>query len=263
MLQAYMDESGIHNDSPVVTVGAYVGVPRVWRDWTKAWNKRKHPIKVFHANDCANLWGEFEGWDKKHRDSFVAKLLPTIADHQIAAFVSGIRMNDFREVCAVYPHVARIIKTPYTACFQWVVQDILMYLNAYNDTQKVAIFHEVNEFRSEALECFDFVRKLDGYRRIMSISFGSKQSYTPLQAADILAYEANKRFRNPKGRERRAWQAINPSGARRNSRYFDKASLMAFAKAVPTIDPSETAQFFEIAAQTLRQFHQRQSPGRF
>ena len=33
-------------------------------------------IKVFHAADCANLRGEFEGWTKEQRDQLVAKLLP-------------------------------------------------------------------------------------------------------------------------------------------------------------------------------------------
>lgn len=32
----------------------------------------------------------------------------------------------------------------------------------------------------------------------------------PLQAADVLAYEGNKRIRDPSRPERRPWQALNP-----------------------------------------------------
>ena len=68
VIRSYMDESGIHDNSPVVTVGTYFGRPSQWKLFTKEWNKRKRPIKVFHAADCQNLKGEFEGWDETERD---------------------------------------------------------------------------------------------------------------------------------------------------------------------------------------------------
>lgn len=34
----------------------------------------------------------------------------------------------------------------------------------------------------------------------------------PLQAADALAYEGNKRFRDPSRQPRRSWLALNPDG---------------------------------------------------
>src|SRR5262245_56828199 len=51
----------------------------------------------------------------------------------------------------------------------------------------------------------------------MSLVFGSKHRYVPLQAADILAYEASKRMRGiDAGRPpRRAWTAIDPDPNRR------------------------------------------------
>lgn len=256
VLRVYMDESGTHDGSPVVAVGAYVALPRVWRDWTKVWNRRKRPIRIFHSNDCANFWGEFEGWDKERRDPFVAQLLPTIPEHQTAAFVAGIRMDDFREVCRSHPHLAKVIKTPYTACFQWVVQDILRFLNAHSDLQKLAIFHENNEYMAEATHCFDFVKRFDNRGRKMTLAFGSKEDYVPLQAADVLAYEGNKRFRNPTGPKRRAWTAINPKGTNRSSLYFDKAKLVEFAESVNGMGDAEMALRARIAAEIRPIFRQ-------
>jgi hypothetical protein len=40
-----MDESGVHDGSPVIAVAAYVARPRQWQDWTKRWNVAKRPIK--------------------------------------------------------------------------------------------------------------------------------------------------------------------------------------------------------------------------
>jgi len=47
VLRVYMDESGIHDNSPVVTVGAYVGRPRDWAAWTKEVEYRKTPYRCF------------------------------------------------------------------------------------------------------------------------------------------------------------------------------------------------------------------------
>jgi hypothetical protein len=71
-----MDETGIHEEATMVAVGGYISRPKHWRAWTKDWNRAKRPIKIFHSSDCANLRGEFESWDKKRRDAYVAQLLP-------------------------------------------------------------------------------------------------------------------------------------------------------------------------------------------
>ena len=231
VLKVYMDESGIHDGSPALTVGAYVAMPRVWREWTKVWNRRKRPIEVFHSNDCANLWGEFKGWKPPERDAFVAQLLPTIAEHPLAAFVAGIKMNDFRDVCEEYPRMGEALGTPYVACFQWVVTSILQWLDTIPDSQRLAFFHENNDYIGETTSCFGLCRELgDKGNRKMSLTFGAKEDYVALQAADVLAYEGNKRIRNPDTPDRRAWRAINPNGDRRELKYFDRKALLALAK---------------------------------
>jgi hypothetical protein len=97
LLKTYMDESGIHNGAPVVAVAGYISRPKHWRAWTKDWNKAKRPIKVFHAADCANLQGEFVGWDKPRRDAFVANLLPIMPIHELAGIVIGMVMHAFQK----------------------------------------------------------------------------------------------------------------------------------------------------------------------
>ena len=86
VLRVFMDETGVHDDADMVAVAAYVGHPKTWRAWTKAWNTHKRlvpsgrkPIKVFHSTDCATCHGEFEGWDKETEQfPYVAQLLPVI-----------------------------------------------------------------------------------------------------------------------------------------------------------------------------------------
>src|ERR1035438_8228002 len=118
MLKAYMDESGVHDDSPVLTVAAYVGRPRAWESWAKKWRIAKRPIKVFHAVDAANLKGEFKGWLPTDRDDVVKRLLPVISEAEIAGVVIGIQMEEFRKAMAPHPSLSTLFASPYAACFQ-------------------------------------------------------------------------------------------------------------------------------------------------
>ncbi|MGO9947281.1 MAG: hypothetical protein ACLPWG_10580, partial [Steroidobacteraceae bacterium] len=96
VLKAYMDESGTHDESPVVTVGLYVGMPVNWSKWTKDWNRNKRPIKVFHSVDAHNRTGEFEGLTREARNEYCAKLLPVLARHNIMGVTVGIHMDLFK-----------------------------------------------------------------------------------------------------------------------------------------------------------------------
>jgi Protein of unknown function (DUF3800) len=207
----YMDESGIHDDSPVVTVAAYLGRPRDWAEFTKRWNVAKRPIRVYHATDAQNLHGEFEGWDETDRDAVVKRVLPVIANTGLPGLVIGIHMDEFRRAIEGKPGLTEWFGTPYAACFQWLVQSML-YLQARSSSrERLAIVHETNNYQREALEAFEFIRtKVNPFGTKMTITFGGKDDYPPLQAADILAYEGNKRMRAPDRPERKPWQILNP-----------------------------------------------------
>jgi|GEM_PF-1023925 len=212
VLKAFIDESGTHDDSPVLTVAAYLGRQKEWRSWTKKWNKAKRPVKVFHATDAQNYCGEFKGWDETKLNNFVKGLLPVIAESDIPGIAIGIHMDAFREATKGREDLLEIFGTPYGACFQWLVQTILYLQARAESTEKIAFYHEVNQYKAEALAAFDHLKTYANPQgSILSLTFGGKDDYVPLQAADILAYEANKRLREPSRPERRAWTALAPS----------------------------------------------------
>jgi hypothetical protein len=125
VIKVPMDESGVHDDSPVLTVAAYLGRPSDWRSWTKRWNAAKRPIRVFHSTDCQNLRGEFKGWDEGRRDHLVIRLLDVMEEADLPGVVIGIQMDEFRKAMAARKDLLAIFGTPYVACFQWVVQTII------------------------------------------------------------------------------------------------------------------------------------------
>lgn len=214
VLKAYMDESGTHAGSPVVTVGLYVGKPSYWQAWTKDWNANKRPIKVYHAVDAHNRKGEFEGWDRPKRNAFVANLLPVLARHPIMGIAVGIDMVAFRKAMKPHPELRAMFGTPYAACFQWTVQLLLTMMDEQRDTQRVAFFHECNDDEEDAKTAFAYVKAQRNLStRPISLTFGGKNDYVPLQAADVLAYEANHLLRDPSKPTRLPWEALNPGSA--------------------------------------------------
>ena len=235
MIKIYMDESGTHGGSaksppsPFVTVGAYLAQPKVWSAFTKEWNAAKRPdgIKVYHAVDCANQRREFEGWSKPQSDAFAAKMLPIIAKHAGWSVVVGMEMAPFQEAMASHPHLKALFGTPYEACFQWVVQTILDKVEELGSRESLTFLHESNDYETQARKSFDWVKEhRKKHASNMVIAFGGKERYVPLQAADILAYEGNKRLRGIVASRdwRRAWTVMS-DGPDMNVLMYGKDSM--------------------------------------
>jgi len=159
VLKIYMDESGIHDDSPVVTVSAYMAKPTVWQKWTKKWNAAKRPIKVFHAADCANYRGEFKDWNQPRRDKYVAKLLPVITSFPIGGLVIGMNLEDFRAALKGREDLIEAFGGIYATCFQWVIGHILNVAAELESKQRIAFIHEVNDYKKEATEAFAYLKQ--------------------------------------------------------------------------------------------------------
>jgi Protein of unknown function (DUF3800) len=226
VLKVAMDESGVHDGSPVITVGAYVARPRQWQDWTKRWNVAKRPIKIFHAVDCQNLTEEFKGWTEPERDGLVKRCLPIIAESDFPGVVVGIQMHEFEKAMRGRDDLRPIFGSPYAACFQWVVQIIMNFAIGANSRERIGFIHELNDYRHEALESFNWIKRHGNpLGTIIGLQFADKKDYVPLQAADILAYEGNKRLRDPTRRERRSWAALDPDKTRIFAAYYGRNNM--------------------------------------
>ena len=212
VFKVYLDESGVHDSSPVVAVGGYIGRPPAWRDWTKKWNQAKKPIKIYHATDAQNLQGEFEGWTNERVGALAAKLLPIIDQSQIGALSISLDLVEFNRALAGKDHLKKLFGEPYVACFQWCIQAFLNIAYEGGNKERIAFVHEVNAYQGQALEAFSWIKENTNMgNNAISLTFGAKSDYPPLQAADILAYETNKRLRNVERPERRAWTALGGS----------------------------------------------------
>ena len=93
------------------------------------------------------------------------------------------------------------------------MQTLINKMEEYGDNQRIAFFHEQNDYEMEAVKAFEWVKQhRSEKRRPISLKFGGKHDYVPLQAADILAYEANHVIRDPAAKRRKSWTALSPNG---------------------------------------------------
>jgi hypothetical protein len=188
MIEVYMDESGVHGGSPAVTSSAVWARPSVWKAWTRDWCLKKGPISVFHAQECHSRTGAFEGWSREDRDALVVgQLLPLVRKHKIFGRFSGLDLNTYRAQLVAHPDVLDWFGHPYIACFQWTLRSLCQAAVHHHQTA-VAIIHEINDYKEGILWTVQYTqRKFPGL--LLSVEFGSKVDFVPLQCADIVAYE--------------------------------------------------------------------------
>jgi hypothetical protein len=226
VIEVYMDESGVHGGSAVVTSSAVWARPSVWQKWTRAWCRAKHPIDVFHASECSNRKGEFSGWSREDRDRLVLRLLPTFSAHKLHGRFEGIHVEALNRCLESAPDVNEEFGDPYFACIHWAFKHVCQHA-AKTNTTRIAFVHENSNDAEYVLHAFNYTRSKFPKLQL-TLAFGGKKDYVPLQAADLIAYEGYK-FLEGGGVERKPMAALDPTGKRMMKAVYgkDSAALLA------------------------------------
>jgi hypothetical protein len=230
MLRVCMDESGTHAGSPVITVGAAWAKPSVWKQWTKDWNLAKRPIRVHHSTDCHNREGEYAGWCREERDAYVKRILPVIAGHKIHGRIAGLHLLSYKREIKRRPDVAAFFGNPYIVCFHWIISDICNVARDLGST-RVAFLHENNDYEHDALAAFRIVESRFPKMKL-TIGFTGKDGYVPLQCADVIAFEGNRRLRDTSAPTRKPMEVIDPSGDRIGFIEYDDRNMPEFVSSM-------------------------------
>jgi hypothetical protein len=233
VIRMFVDESGVHDDSPCVSVAGYVSRPLKWRKFTRHWKQVLRPskIEIFHATDCAGLHGEFKGWTVEKRDKLVTQLLPIIPQYAFG-YTVALKLSEVEKALETRPELREFHRDPYASCFMWMLLSFLTDLDerTTGEARPIAVVHEVNDFKKSATDAFDYVRDTHPLGHLLlSLTFGTKQKFVPLQAADTLAYEAARRIRFQDGPERRSLTALN-TGERISFKSFNRNNIHGYVE---------------------------------
>jgi hypothetical protein len=121
-------------------------------------------------------------------------------------------------------HLREILGSPYESCFQWWLSTALEEHRRYGSTEPIAVIHEENQFEAQARRAYNYIRETQPCP-LVSLTFGSKREFVPLQAADILAYDVGKLLLNQNGRPRRSFEALTPEGRKPRIRFYDRENM--------------------------------------
>jgi len=205
---AYCDES--YQDHHVYVIAGYQASFQTWESFEYAWgDQMREPemqgLKRFHAHDCQQRSGDFEGWSEAECQYAWRRCIEVIRKSAIFPIVTAIDLRAFDQLT---PHFKQIrppgYASPYLHAFQYHVTVMVNELISLNAGEKLAfIFDQNKEFKDRAKGLFDALMQQDPVAlpfisHLGSITFGAWQDYPELQAADILAFEGFHYFRDVK-----------------------------------------------------------------
>src|SRR5208283_2154203 len=102
MIDAYLDESGIHDGAAICAIAGYFGGRGQWRKFESDWKYLLHtfgvPMERFHAKDLFPKPRGFflHHWDSSRHPAFLDAIAETIIRHKkIHPVGFGIVIDDF------------------------------------------------------------------------------------------------------------------------------------------------------------------------
>lgn len=199
VLVAYFDESGA-KDTPVMTMAGYMADERRWKRFEREWAKglNEYGAKYLHMREYAQSKGEFNGWPEWKRVALMQKLTWVIRSNVMYMTASAVVCSDYKAtVGSIDPSDTR--RSPFWLCYLSCISSILLYCQKETITDDVAlVFDENSESSKHAIGFFTAFKDYEAIpnrSQLVSLSFADDKKITPLQAADLLAYEFNKYHR--------------------------------------------------------------------
>ncbi len=247
MLYAYMDDSGTHEGSHSCVIAGYFGGVNRWKEFERRWKDvlDRNAVDEFHARE---FWkhtaggegtGKYRGWSRKKRREFMEELLGVIGCTEIYPFASGVLRSEWMRLTVRErkilcggkpPNLASVSANPIFLPFQQCVARSAIYCKP--GIRIHFVFDDDKKTSAWAPSCYQQLKALvteEGHPEIENIlgdlTFADSKIAMPLQAADLLAYEAYKYAQ--KANENKS-QKIHPVYARALKRMRDRDDFWLF-----------------------------------
>jgi hypothetical protein len=217
MLEAYLDESGIHEQAKVCAVAGFYGSQMAWRRFERQWKAviSKYPeidegfhAKVFFARDKGKRVGPYQEWKDEKAKRFLDSLLKCIRGNRIypvghavvvdAFLALPLKIRQWLTGAKFRPKDAEYLsggcpRKAYYLPFQFCVSGSAN-LGGASPSNLIHFFAGLDRnFSGYASELYKFFRTDERIpeplrRRLGQISYPLSKETPGIQAADLLAY---------------------------------------------------------------------------
>jgi len=190
--EAYLDESGCHDGSPVLAVGGYLIRSDRARIMSAKWQRvlANYEVPFFHMVDCAHGSKPFDRLPKWRRTKLVKEMIGLIKNYTSLGLVALANPRRFDDVPG--------IRDPYTFCVTDICMGLTAWLKGESKKQKgvgnIAFFIESghqNGNKADA-EIRRWSKTTPGGQLYVAHKFALKDEVPLLQAADLLVWQAHK-----------------------------------------------------------------------
>jgi len=196
-----MDPSGTHSGSPILSISGFIAEESKWlefdQEWTAVLEQSHWPSKLsrFHAFDCVHCEGEFfDGrWRFAERLALYGDLTNVICQCGIRPISASVVTECFSQISQEDLDLLQEVRlgTPIDLVFQSITQQLLACVSHSGESETVGVLFDQDDKRRED----DFSELAEQYMatyflgdHFAAYGFGDSRKFTPLQAADLLAY---------------------------------------------------------------------------
>ncbi len=199
LFEAYLDESGTHDESPLTAFGGVIAHIEAWSHIMTEWSEilSEYGVSELHATDLSNLEGEFSGWNESKRRSLINRVLTVFETHEIALVGTAVQCDKFYLIREKdFPDVTI---DAYDLCFMACVQEIITIAN--RDKRLISInltLEKRGKWNTPPIKslgqelCFGTAKT---HYKLNDVNFKTKNECPPLQLADFVVYELFKSHR--------------------------------------------------------------------
>lgn len=202
MLMYYVDESGTHDGAPACVLGSYLSPANAWASFELEWKAclTEYDIPHFHMTDYENRQAPFVGWSDDRRLALIERLVSIINRWTVGGVLVGIDLRHFYDVWV--PSLTpgeREIADPYVICLLALMGQHQFYFDQLEQSEQSPVAFVLERNTKSAAQSLRFLSeawRYEGTLHVPSMTYGSRDEFLPLQAADILAYEGFKELKN-------------------------------------------------------------------
>ena len=212
MLQVYMDDSGSHPASHNAIIAGYWGKLPAWRKFERSWSStlKDYNVEEFKANQFwPRLSGgrrnpPYNGWSEAKSEIFMNRLLTIIEQTRIFPFALGMIGDEWQQLAEHHRWamtlgvVGEKHRKPMIVPLEMAVMRTLKY--AKNSTVNYTFDDNPQDvhLKQAIVDCFSQIKENmrkdhdPSYDSVGDFGFSDSKKAAPLQAADLLAYEAHR-----------------------------------------------------------------------
>ncbi len=227
-------------------VAAFLAPAKVWDRLNQRWGEllSETGLTEFHTKDCIQGTGEFakyKGRRRDERDVIYGRFLKIIIKAGVRGFVSIIDNDAHKQLSDRLGAIRSTGYDPYYLAFQHECEMIALrlYADGIPESQSAHFWFDQRGEKQNARvrELYDSTKAsqtlADFTRRLGMLNIANSQEIRPLQAADVLAWEARRHFVDhafvkdgfPREAVRHQWNQLR-SATNVETRYFDQDALL-------------------------------------